>query len=95
MTLPDAAAEEAFASVTAGGAIMFTCGFVPTDRAVGAHAIFSLTDVGLCRHVFCQQQQTHSGLGALHTHTLLLPPERSGSSLTTVQFRRPVNESLG
>lgn len=52
MTLPDAPAEEAFAAVTAGGAIMFTCGFVATDCAVGAHAIFSLTDVGLCRHVF-------------------------------------------
>lgn len=57
MTFPDAPAEEAFAAITAGGAIMFTCGFVATDCAVGAHAIFSLTDVGLCRHVFCEQQR--------------------------------------
>lgn len=55
MTLPDASAEEAFAAVAAGGAVMFTCGFVATDCAVGAQAGFSLT--GLCRHAFCGQQE--------------------------------------
>lgn len=62
MILPDAPAEEAFAAITARRAIMFTCGFVATDCAVGAHAIFSLTDAGFCRHVFCEQQHGQSGL---------------------------------
>lgn len=60
MTLSDAPAKEAFAAITAGSAIMFTCGFIATDCAVGVHAIFSLTDVGLCRHIFCEQQQGRS-----------------------------------
>lgn len=66
MTLPDAPAEESFAAITAGGAIMFTCGFIATDCAVGAHAIFSLTDVRLCWHVFYEKQHGQSKLKSSH-----------------------------
>lgn len=78
VTLSDAPAEEAFASITAGGAIMFTCGFITTDCTVGAHAIFCLTDVWLCRHVFCEKQHGQSRLGS--SHIMLLPPEHLGLS---------------
>lgn len=49
MALAYGASEEAFTAVTAGGSIVFPCGFVSTDGTVAADPVWT-GQARLCRH---------------------------------------------
>lgn len=44
------ASEEAFTAVTAGGSVVFPCGFVSTDGTVTADPVRTDRQARLCRH---------------------------------------------
>lgn len=58
------ASEEAFAAITAGGSIVFPCGFISTDCTVTNDPIWT-RQAWLCRHAVWstkkKQNKTHTG----------------------------------
>lgn len=58
------ASEEAFAAITAGGSIVFPCGFISTDRTVTNDPIWT-RQAWLCRHAVWSTKKTKK-----NTHTV-------------------------